>query len=104
MRDARNVLRGHRRGEGRGAKGGKGPEGAFGFLMRFCTKCGFRPVNVKSPFEDDICEIDDEASNGTSSLSTTFTVAMACASAESGLISMAASTWIKSAMMESRES
>ena len=29
----------------------------------------FRPVSVKLPFKDDICEVDDEASNGMLSLS-----------------------------------
>src|SRR5882762_4526077 len=102
MSDARKVRRGHRRGEGRGARGGKGPDGTLGFLTRFCTRCDLRPLRMNSDDEEaESWEVKDEAFCSSSSLSTTFTVAMASVSV--ALASTAASMWMKSAITESSD-
>ena len=87
-------------GEGSGTGGGKGPDSTLTFLTRFCTRCNLSLLRVKSRFEEDIWEVNNEALWGVSSQSATFMVAMVSTLVES--ISTAASIWMESA--KSRES
>jgi len=63
MSDVRNVLRGHNRGDGRGARGGNGSFGAFDFFVRFWTKWNFRPFIVKSSLYVVVVVVDCEDGN-----------------------------------------
>lgn len=93
MSDARKVRQGQRRGEGRGADEGKGSACNLGLLTRSCTKRDFRPLKVKTGFDVESQDANNETHCNASSLSTTVTVALASGSARS--VTTAASAWIK---------
>ena len=106
MREARNVRRGQRRGEGSGAKGGNGGLGTLCFFAIFCTRCDLRPAILGSEPAFDTCEEvndDDKTLMGASSPSTTFTVAIG-SDCEAASDSTAASRCMKLAMTESNAS